>query len=380
MISRIEVETQCNVGSASQPTLMYIQYNNFGDRYGGMLNYDLSAANGCFTFTHCVTHSDYNVDLQANNTTPGDVGFEIWGGTSNRGVGTTSSFNLFQGFLYDAITYAPEGEFVFDNNTFNLVNNGIDTDCAVGSGGAWKKEDDPTFVPSCTGNTFSYDITGTYPSALPNLAPSGGIYLGGTIVSIMTSGANRDRNTSNWCTTDGSTPAAGSGTSTIMTSYTLPGSGSVTLQCIGMWGAANQPTSYPAGYGYVSSAVVSASYTIATNDPTLLVGVVLRSADGGATMTVGGPIMKMVAQATYADGSSGTLPDEYGNVVTWWNTSNHRVAKISTQGHVTAVGAGSMKLEAMAGALSATPWSVTVTAPPTPSEENTLALEGRNAP
>ena len=343
---------------------MYIQYNNFGNRYGGLLDFDLSAANGCHIYTNCVSHSDYNFDLQANNTTPGDVGFEIWGGTSNSEAGTTSSHNLFQRFLYDAITYARAGQFVFNNNTFNIVNNGTNTDCTVGSGGAWKKEDGPSYLPSCTGNTFSYNITGTYPSASPNIAPSGGTYSSGTTISITTSGANRDSNTSNWCTTDGSTPAAGSGTSAIMTSYTLSGSGSVNLQCIGMWGAANQPTSYPAGYGYVPSAVVSASYIIGTSAaPPMLVGVVLRSADGAATMTVGGPIMKMVAHATYADGSSGTLPDAYGNVVTWWNTSNHRVAKVSTAGHVTAVGAGSVNVEAMVGTLSAAPWSVTVTAP-----------------
>jgi hypothetical protein len=136
-----------------------------------------------------------------------------------------------------------------------------------------------------------------------------------------------------------------------------------------MWGAANQPTTYPTGYGYVPSAAVSAVYTgSATSEPvppatktpeSTLVALALRPVYGGATMTKGST-MQMEAHATYADGSSGTLPDKYGNVVTWWNTTNHKVAVISSRGHATALTPGSINLEAMVGALRATPWSVTV--------------------
>ena len=34
-----------------------------------------------------------------------------------------------------------------------------------------------------------------------------------------------------------------------------------TVKAVGMWGAANQPTSYPSGYGFVPSSVVTASYS-----------------------------------------------------------------------------------------------------------------------
>ena len=50
--------------------------------------------------------------------------------------------------------------------------------------------------------------------------------------------------------------------------------------------------------------------------------------------------MQLIAYATYSDGSTGTLPDAQGNKVTWWNTTNHTVAKISRRGLCYSVGGG----------------------------------------
>jgi hypothetical protein len=68
------------------------------------------------------------------------------------------------------------------------------------------------------------------------------------------------RNTGIWYTIDGSSPVPGSGAAKLYTApFTL--SATATVKAVGMWGNANQPTSYPAGYGYVPSAVVSATFT-----------------------------------------------------------------------------------------------------------------------
>ena len=83
--------------------------------------------------------------------------------------------------------------------------------------------------------------------------------------------------------------------------------------------------------------------------------------------------MQPVAVVTYSDRSTGTLPDAHGNKVTWWNTTNHAVAKIGGQGYVTALASGSIKIEAMIGPLTLTPLPVTIGAAPTPAARSAPA-------
>jgi hypothetical protein len=83
-------------------------------------------------------------------------------------------------------------------------------------------------------------------------------------------------------------------------------------------------------------------------------------------MVVGGTL-QITAYATYSDGSVGSLPDSQGNAVTGWNTSNHAVARISSLGHATAAGAGSVSIEAMVGAIIVSPMTVTVMTPSAPT-------------
>jgi hypothetical protein len=258
--SRIGYETQCYTPG---PVLMYIQYNDWGTRYGSQQCFDISAANGCGNSYNgvCETHTDYNIDLQA--TAAPDVGVEIWGGGTTK---TTANYNLFQGYLYDAIMWSVDGNFQFNGNTFNIVNNGDNTNCAAQGGGYFNEEytNNPAYSPTCSGNTFSNNISGTYTSAAPTLSFSG------SQVTIKNTGTNRDTNTTDWCTTDGSTPTPGSGTAVgYYTSASGGGSsggtltinGSTTVKCVGMWGSLNQPYSYPSGFAYVPSAVVSGTYT-----------------------------------------------------------------------------------------------------------------------
>jgi Bacterial Ig-like domain (group 2) len=101
---------------------------------------------------------------------------------------------------------------------------------------------------------------------------------------------------------------------------------------------------------------------VATTTPTIVSAYL--GAKGNASTIVVGRTLQIIAYALYSDGSVATLPDTQGNVVTAWNTSNHSVAKISSRGHVTALGAGTIEIEAMIGSLKASPWKVTVNVAP----------------
>ena len=139
------------------------------------------------------------------------------------------------------------------------------------------------------------------------------------------------------------------------------------------WNTSNHYVAKISGKGYataVSPGTVNMEATIGTlvaspwtvtvsaapfnpNAPTL-VSVRLGANANANTMVVGGTL-QIVAYSTYSDGSTGTLPDPRGNVVTGWNTSNHAVAKISGQGHATALSAGTVNMEATIGTLVASP-------------------------
>jgi hypothetical protein len=148
------------------------------------------------------------------------------------------------------------------------------------------------------------------------------------------------------------------------------------------WNTSNHAVAKIAGKGYataVSPGTVNMEATIGTivatpwtvtvtkapfnpNAPTLVS--VRLGTNGNANTMVAGKTLQIIAYSTYSDGSVGTLPDPQGNVVTGWNTSNHAVAKISGQGHATALSAGTVNMEATIGTLVAIPWTVTVSAAP----------------
>jgi Bacterial Ig-like domain (group 2)/Chitobiase/beta-hexosaminidase C-terminal domain len=361
--SRIGYETQCYTPG---PTLMYIQYNNWGTRYGSQQTYDVSAANGCGnTYTGiCETHTDYNVDLQAAQGAA-DVGLEIWGGGTTK---TTANGNLLQGYLYNAITWSVSGNFQFNNNTFNIVNNGDNTSCSSQGGGYFNEEasNGPAFTPTCTGNTFSNNITGTYPSAAPTISPASGTFSGSQVVTITNPGTDRDVNTTDWCTTDGSTPTPGSGTAVgYYNGGTLTVTSTTTVKCVGMWGALNQPYSYPSGYAYVPSAVVSSSLTPAVVKQTSSARSAVSGTDTvAATEAAGSPaaagsgaaagaelasVAVVPAQATVAIGSTtqlkaiATFSDGSTKDVTTdfaWSSSDTRTITAASSGLLSGLATG----------------------------------------
>ena len=242
-ISRIMYESQCNIGSSSQPTLMYIDYNDWYGRYDGpghgQQYFNISAANGCQSgypgpTSTCVTHVDYNVYLsnQTNNGQEADVGIEIWGN-----AGTTVSYNLIQGAgayqswgFVNGIVWSQAGNFTMSNNTFNMAAGGSNTNCQTGHGGFFNQEDNPPFLPSCSNNTFSTAGTGTYTSVQPSISPAAGAQnypLTVTFSNGISNGPasitsnNRDANTGIWYTTDGSTPVPGSNGTFIQSGSTI---------------------------------------------------------------------------------------------------------------------------------------------------------------
>ena len=287
--------------------------------------------------------------------------------------GTTDSYNLIQGYWANGIMTSTTGQFVYTGNNFCMSNGGSKT--TPGSGGYFNSETSNSlpYTASATANTFSGSNTCAQTSVAPVISPPSGSSSGSHTVTFTNPGQNRDTNTGIWYTTDGTNPVPGAGTAKYISSGGSITVGAATVKAVGMWGAANQPTSYASGYGYVPSAVVSAVYigSVTASAKTVVSGY-LRPKSGTNTMTTGST-MQMTAYVTYSDGSTGTLPDAQGNAVTWWNTTNHGVAKISSLGHVTALGAGSINMEGMVGALKLTSWAVNVGTAAVPAAQSAPA-------
>jgi hypothetical protein len=359
-IHRINFETQANIGG-NQPTSMYIRYNSIHDQYDTNFGaWGFSSANGCNA--GCVTSTDDNVLINnvqaasAGEYTPGAV--EIWG--SN---GTTSSYNLVQGYWANGLMTSSTGQFVLNNNTFCMSNGGSTT--APGSGGYFNDEtsNPQSYTPTATGNTFTNAATCAQTSVTPTISPAGGSFNGSQTVTLTNSGTNRDANTGIWYTTDGSTPVPGSATTTYIASGgTISITATTTLKAVGMWGAFNQPSSYPSGYGYVPSAVVTQSFVSgsAVRKPGAKVSSTVGSAAtvvaaGGATAGSGtagaeltsvaivpaqtvvaiGSTTQLKAIATFSDGSSRDVTTEFA-----WNSSDPRTIAATATGSLIGLATG----------------------------------------
>jgi hypothetical protein len=181
---------------------------------------------------------------------------------------------------------------------------------------------------------------------------------GGTTISMGDSDTNH--RLSIFYTTDDSTPASfppggSAGSSRVYTAafVAVPGT---TVRALASWGqGANQGIVFPS-FGYIPSSV--ASVAVAGTARTLA-SAYLSPPNNANTMSAGGTL-QFTAHATYSDGSTGTLPDAQGNAVTSWNTTNHRVAKVSSRGHVTAMTVGTVNVQAMVGSVPMSPWTVAV--------------------
>ena len=170
-------------------------------------------------------------------------GVEFWG-TGSQGSNSLIEGNFSNGYAWG-----------FGAGSWEIINNYICGPNFLSLGGYITNEENQINVPSLLSNVSALLCQATT-SSTPTIAPSGGSFSTSQVVTLSDSGAN----TGIWYTIDGSTPVPGSGTAIRYTSpFTI--SSSMVVKAVGMWGAANQPASYPNGYGYVPSAVVTAAFT-----------------------------------------------------------------------------------------------------------------------
>jgi hypothetical protein len=170
-------------------------------------------------------------------------GVEFWG------TGSEGTNSLIEGNFSNGYTWG------FGEGSWAINNNYICGPNYPTQGGYISNEEGGSNPPSQSGNTTAAQCQ-TTTSTAPTISPSGGSFTTSQVVTLSDTGAN----TGIWYTTDGSKPVPGSGTAKYYTGpFTI--SSSTVVNAVGMWGAANQPASYPSGYGYVPSAVVTATFT-----------------------------------------------------------------------------------------------------------------------
>jgi hypothetical protein len=344
-IHRIAIEAQDTPNSTEN-----FNYNDWHDPvYPGYGSFTFSLPqyeNGA-GYSNMNSNISYNVF--ASNVAVGSgggyiPGVEFWGtGQAN--------YNLYQGNL------ACGAQFGFGNTPWELNYN---TYQGNGSNVCNEENQSTNPDPTQTGNTSATNVS-ALTSVAPEINPSSGTVGSSQTVTFTNPGTNRDANTGIWVTTDGSIPVPGSGSAKYYSSgQTLVVTEATTVKAVGMWGAANQPYSYPAGFGYVPSNVVTEGIP---GPPTKrLVSAFLVSKGNVASIPVG-RTLQFIANGVYSDGTVAPLPDSEGDVVTAWNTSNHAVAKISSLGHVTAMGVGTVTIEGMIGDIRASTSQLSVTVP-----------------
>jgi hypothetical protein len=364
-IHRIVIEAQ----DTPNPTMNF----NYNDVHGqvdpgyGSWMFSLPQYDGAgATYTNQNTNSNYNVFIA--DVPPGSGGGYIPAAVEFWGTGQ-SNYNLEQGNL------ACGPSFGFGNTPWQMENNLIQLYSAHFSAFVCNEEHQTTNPnPTQSGNVTS-NTPVAQTSVAPAISPASGSFTGSQVVTFTNPGANRDVNTGIWYTTDGSTPVPGAGTAQyIQGGGTITVTATTTVKAVGMWGARNQPTSYPSGLGYVPSAVVSATYT--GGGAPNLTGGYQGNAGSINTMAVGAAAIQQVADGTYSDSVTRTLPDAYGNTAVW-SSSNTAVLNVTSGGLVSCVGTGTAnsKVVSAPGGVVFNVWGWTCTAPPT-LQSLTLATTG----
>ena len=303
------------------------------------------------------------------------IGIEQWG------QGAIAQYNLFQGNntpdTCDA-GYSCSGWGISIGEPFTnaLDTNNYFSGYDVSNGGAGFGYEDGGSA-SNPGLTITPNTVVATSTTIPTVAPT--VSVTGTTVTISDTDTNHGL--SFFYTTDGTAPAifgpgGSAGTSQLYTAPFTVTPGTI-VNAIASWGqGANQGIVFPS-FGYVPSNVVTA--TVAGTGRTV-VSAYLKPKMSTAAMATGNT-MQFTAYATYSDGSVGTLPDADGNKVTLWNTSNHKMAVVSTLGHVTAMGNGAVQIEATIGLVQATPYPMAIgaVAAPVPVAPATSAAASQAA-
>ena len=206
---------------------------------------------GTLGFSPSLTFDD---NVLVSSLTPGvwppPFGVEFWG------IGSIGQNSLVEGTFSGGYVWGYGSAPWAINNNYICGPNMANGDAQAPPNSYIQNEEGGKNPPSQSGNVTSSSCAAKA-SAVPTISPAGGTSTGSQTVTLSTSGAN----TGIWYTTDGSTPVPGSGTAKLYSApFTL--SGTTTVNAVGMWGAANQPVTYPSGYGYVPSSVVTASFVV----------------------------------------------------------------------------------------------------------------------
>lgn len=229
-----------------------------------------------------------------------------------------------------------------------------------------------------TGNVTGATVT-PITSVAPSLSPSPGGYASPLTVTLTdpgyTSGAVPQGNTSIYYTIDGSAPVPGQGTTQL---YSVPFQISLpkTVKAVGMWGSGANTLSYPSGYGFVPSAVQTATYT--TSGGVTLSSVSIAPTAGISTLLVGGTV-QMIVTCQYSDGSTSgcNTTDSHGNAVTSWMSSNGNVT-VSSSGLATgqAIGTANISASVTGGFTTSPAATLTVSANPLTLSSVSIATAG----
>ena len=365
-IHRIGIEAQ----DTPNPTMNF-NYNSWHDPtnpgYGSWVfslpQYDGAGA----SYSNINTNANYNVMVEnvAPPTLFGQAGgyvppIEFWStGTANYNLGQGNPLTCVVSFGYG------DTPWTIANNTYQ------------GSGSAVCNEEHQNTNPNPTQTNNSASTTiAALTSVAPTISPASGTFTTSQTVTFTNPGTNRDVNTGIWYTTDGSTPTPGSGTATYIASGgTIAVSTTTTVKAVGMWGAANQPASYASGYGYVPSAVQSATYT--SGSPPTLNSVSLTAA-GSVTSIALGASVQISAACHYNNGTTTgcNTTDAYGNSVSTWNTSNAAIVSLSSSGLAGGVAIGTANLTAVVAGVTSAAFPLAVTPPSVTLSSVTLATTG----
>jgi hypothetical protein len=250
------------------------QYNSYHDPYVPFFGtFDLSFAcceNGASP-PYLVVNNNVLVENTLNSPCPSYTGYGI------EAHGTQASFsnNMVQGqngAQFSKVTNPPcsSGPYSvpaivwgFGANPRHYDNNYI---CGPWFHGQYVVTQNPSYpTPSSIVGNIESPTCSAVTSVAPTISPPSGAANYPLTVTLTdpgyTSGPQPLGNHSIWYTTDGSTPVPGSGTAKQLSSggkFVLSAPG--TVKAVGMWGSGANPNSYPAGYGFVPSAVRSARY------------------------------------------------------------------------------------------------------------------------
>jgi hypothetical protein len=278
-IARNALENQISVQYA--PT--YMAYNVF-NAVGGNSNMATSGA-CCNSGANSAVPSDQNPSVyQLSNLAyqPAAVvcssghcsgGFAQLG-NEGYGNGPVLNHNMVQGNFCIGATYSTGVSSNAGTISYNVwqmpwPSAGYPDDACAG-GTHYVGNEGGSLTPAIVGN-----VEGRTPSAItsvaPTISPASGARTFPLTVTLTDLGqtsatyAGPLGNTGIWYTTDGSTPVPGASCTApcgyLPTGGTFTLASAATVKAVGMWGTPPQPTSYPAGYGFVPSAVVSAAYT-----------------------------------------------------------------------------------------------------------------------